>query len=152
MKSQKGCAWCVYILLGVRRVSLGLYASPKPVKYLGEPSLVLWRHWQKFVKIAIFPQKHPYDRIFWWSKMGLGVHSTPQFFLGGNEDHRHHVAWILKSLDQKNRLFWPKNRRMQNFLHLEMCLMGAHHTQKLFSPLEVRQSISKNFFGFLTQF
>ena len=28
LKSQKGCAWCVHILFGVRRVSLGLYASP----------------------------------------------------------------------------------------------------------------------------
>ena len=38
LKSQKGCAWCVYILLGVRSF-LWVYMPPKSVRYLGEP------HW-----------------------------------------------------------------------------------------------------------
>ena len=79
--SERVCLVCTHTLWGAK----GLFGSiclPKPVRYLGEPPLVLWRHWWKFVKIAIFPQKHPYDRIFWWSKMSLGVRSTPQNFFG----------------------------------------------------------------------
>ena len=120
-----------------------VYMPPQPVRYLGEPPLVLWRHWWKFVKITIFPQKHPYDRIFWWSKMSLGVRSTPQNFLRVNEGpkpapnffgKRHHVAWILEPLDPKIAYFGRKIADCRIFCTPKCALWVRTTPQKIFLP------------------
>ena len=59
-------------------------------------------------------------------------------------------CWSL--LRVKKHWFSTKNRRFPNFVWSKMCLWGAPRTPKFFFELQIFSSVSKNFFGSLTQF
>ena len=156
LKSQKGCVWCVHILLGVRRVSLGLYASPN----LSDTSENLPWYFGDIDKIGKnrdFPSETPlrqnflvvenefggalHTPKFFWEAMK--VQSLPQTFFG----HKHHVAWVLEPLDPKIAYFGRKIADCRIFC-TQKCALWVRTTPQKFC-VSPRNSLKyfQNFLG-----
>ena len=80
-KSQEGCAWCVHILFGVRRVYLDLYASHN-LSDTSENPLGTLTTLVKICKNRDFPPETPLRQNFLVVENEFGVRSTPQSFFG----------------------------------------------------------------------
>ena len=161
MKPQNGCTWCVYILFGVQRLSLDPYALITCKVSRGNLLFTLPRL-VKICKNRDFSSKIPLQQNFLMVENAfVGAPHTPKNFFEPNKvqscpknffGHINDVVWIIELLDPKIGYFGRKIADCRIFCTPEIRLGGAARTPKFFFVSEICRSVSKNIFGFLTQF